>query len=154
MTDLPYGRGGSPLQNLIIRGLKTTKITAFKCVAEIDAGPVYLKKTLSLEGNAQDIFLRSTKIIERMIYHIIDINPRPVKQSGKVTKFERRNPSQGNWDKSKTLEEIYNYIRMLDSDGYPRSFIRVGNFKLKFSNATYQKNSIKSSVEIIKDNHD
>ena len=83
--------------------------------------------------------LRSTKIIERMIYHIIDINPRPVKQSGKVTKFERRNPSQGNWDKSKTLEEIYNYIRMLDSDGYPRSFIRVGNFKLKFSNATYQK---------------
>ena len=52
------------------------------------------------------------------------------------------------------MEEIYNYIRMLDSDGYPRSFIRVGNFKLKFSNATYQKNSIKSSVEIIKDNHD
>ena len=42
MTDLPYGRGGSPSKS-IIRGLKTTKITAFKCVAEIDAGPVYLK---------------------------------------------------------------------------------------------------------------
>src|SRR5689334_14815339 len=30
MTDLPYGRGGSPLQNLIIRGHKETKITAIK----------------------------------------------------------------------------------------------------------------------------
>ena len=27
-TDLPYGRGGSPVQNLIIRNHKKTKITA------------------------------------------------------------------------------------------------------------------------------
>ena len=30
MTDLPYGRGGTPLQNLIDRGITETKITAFK----------------------------------------------------------------------------------------------------------------------------
>ena len=30
MTDLPYGRGGSPLQNLIVRGKKKTKISALK----------------------------------------------------------------------------------------------------------------------------
>ena len=28
MTDLPFGRGGSPLQNLISRGIYKTKITA------------------------------------------------------------------------------------------------------------------------------
>ena len=28
MTDVPYGRGGSPLQNLIIRGHQETKLTA------------------------------------------------------------------------------------------------------------------------------
>ena len=28
MTDVPYGRGGSPLQNLIIRGHQDTKLTA------------------------------------------------------------------------------------------------------------------------------
>ena len=43
MTDLPYGRGGSPLQNLIIRGHKTTKITALKMIQELDTGDVYLK---------------------------------------------------------------------------------------------------------------
>lgn len=34
MTDLPYGRGGSPLQNLIVRGHKETKLTALRCVNE------------------------------------------------------------------------------------------------------------------------
>ena len=28
MTDLPFGRGGSPLQNLIVRGIETTKISS------------------------------------------------------------------------------------------------------------------------------
>ena len=30
MSDVPYGRGGSPLQNLIVRGHKNTKITALR----------------------------------------------------------------------------------------------------------------------------
>ena len=48
MTDLPYGRGGSPLQNLIIRGIKHTKISAIKVEKDIDAGPVYLKSDLCI----------------------------------------------------------------------------------------------------------
>src|SRR5262249_17488018 len=43
MTDVPYGRGGSPLQNLIVRGHKATMISALACAEEIDAGAVYLK---------------------------------------------------------------------------------------------------------------
>ena len=30
MTDLPFGRGGSPLQNLIVRGFNETRISAIK----------------------------------------------------------------------------------------------------------------------------
>ena len=61
MTDLPYGRGGSPLQNLIVRGHKDTKISAIKVVRELDAGPVYLKKDLDLSGTAEDIFYRANR---------------------------------------------------------------------------------------------
>jgi methionyl-tRNA formyltransferase len=46
MTDLPFGRGGSPLQNLIVREIYETKVTALKCVKEIDAGDVYFKKKI------------------------------------------------------------------------------------------------------------
>ena len=41
MADVPYGRGGSPLQNLIALGHKKTKLTALKMIDELDAGPVY-----------------------------------------------------------------------------------------------------------------
>ncbi len=36
MTDVPYGRGGSPLQNLIARGHTSTKLTAMRMTAEVD----------------------------------------------------------------------------------------------------------------------
>ena len=44
MTDVPYGRGGSPLQNLIARNHRSTKLTALRMIKDFDAGPVYLKK--------------------------------------------------------------------------------------------------------------
>ena len=34
-SDLPFGRGGSPVQNLIALGFKKTKITAFKINSSI-----------------------------------------------------------------------------------------------------------------------
>jgi|SRR6516164_1882173 methionyl-tRNA formyltransferase len=39
-TDLPYGRGGSPLQNLIVRGHNSTVLTALRTVEEFDAGSI------------------------------------------------------------------------------------------------------------------
>jgi len=44
MTDLPFGRGGSPLQNLIVRGIYDTKLSALRVTKELDAGDIYLKE--------------------------------------------------------------------------------------------------------------
>ena len=57
MTDLPFGRGGSPLQNLIIRGFNETKISALRVKKGVDTGDIYLKDSLTLSGSAQDILL-------------------------------------------------------------------------------------------------
>ena len=62
MTDLPYGRGGSPLQNLVLRGHQETVLTAFRMTEEIDAGPVYDKRSLSLSGNAEEILIRAVEM--------------------------------------------------------------------------------------------
>ena len=40
-APLPYGRGGSPIQNLILNGFKTTPVCAIKMIVELDAGPIY-----------------------------------------------------------------------------------------------------------------
>ncbi len=148
MTDLPYGRGGSPLQNLIVRGHKETMISAIQCVKEIDAGPVYLKKPLSLEGSAEEIFIRANHIIEEMIIEILDTNPQPEPQKGEVIKFSRRKPEDGNLSGAVSLDEVYNYIRMLDAEGYPPAFVQVGPYKLEFSRASRKVDEVVANVKI------
>ncbi len=148
MTDLPYGRGGSPLQNLIMRGHESTMISALRCVQELDAGPVYLKRPLTLEGTAEEIFCRTDKIIEEMIVEILETTPVPQAQVGEPTFFTRRNSSDGNLFKAKSATELFNMIRMLDAEGYPSAFIEWGDFKVEFKGAEQQADGISATVMI------
>jgi methionyl-tRNA formyltransferase len=135
MTDLPYGRGGSPLQNLIIRGMKNTKISAIRVIKDLDAGDCYLKRDLSLEGTAKDIFLRSVPIIEEMIDKIIKDSLQPTPQNGDPIIFKRRTPGESSIIHLSTIDEIYDYIRMLDCEGYPPAFIETKYIKIEFRDA-------------------
>jgi methionyl-tRNA formyltransferase len=132
MTDLPHGRGGSPLQNLILEGAEDTKISAIRCVRDVDTGDVYLKKALSLKGSAQEIYERAVPIIAGMIETIALSNPTPVPQHGTVKTFSRRTPAQSEIPLGLSVEKMYDYIRMLDAVGYPRAFVRHGNLKITF----------------------
>ena len=152
MTDLPYGRGGSPLQNLIVKGHKETKISAIKIDEGIDTGAVYLKEPLSLDGTAKEIFKRATPIIQKMIERIIDERIEPKPQEGDAVVFKRRKKSEGNIFELQEIEKIYDYIRMLDCEGYPNAFIETENFKIDFSNAKFNNEQaiIKANVRIYK----
>lgn len=124
MCDLPYGRGGSPLQNLIVRGHKSTMISALRVEEDLDAGPVYLKEPLSLAGTADDILKRASQIIfDRMIPAIIWGNITPKAQEGQPVLFERRKPEDGRLRPDMDLPTVYDYIRMLDGEGYPPAFM-------------------------------
>lgn len=152
MTDLPFGRGGSPLQNLIVRGMHETMLSAIKVVKNLDAGPVYLKKQLSLDGSAQEIFLRaSTLIFEEMMPQFFCGTLTPIPQQGEPTFFKRRTPEQSELKDTLNLEQIYDYIRMLDAEGYPNAYIRMGKYKLTFQNASLEDNAVRASVTIMED---
>ena len=149
MTDLPYGRGGSPLQNLIVRGHEETVITALRCVENLDAGPVYLKRPLNLNGSAEEIFLRADRVIESMIITVIAERPTPVPQEGKPTIFKRRRPDQGDWANAQDLDAVFNHIRMLDATGYPSAFLDIGPFRLEFTRAARRTDAVVADVRII-----
>jgi len=150
MTDLPFGRGGSPLQNLIVRGIRNTKITALKVDAGLDTGDVYLKKELNLNGTAEEIFLRAGSIMATMIEIIVTKNLRPSPQEGKPLVFKRRKPQDGDIKDLQTLEQLFDYIRMLDAEGYPKAFLETAHFRLEFSRASLKKDSLLADVRIIK----
>ena len=147
MTDLPYGRGGSPLQNLIKLGHKRTKISAIKVIEGVDSGPIYLKRDLELNGTATEIFLRSSSIIFSMILEIISDLPTPQKQVGEVVHFKRRKPNQSKLTNLKSIDELYDHIRMLDCDGYPKAFLEFENFRLEFDESKIiDKNNLTATV--------
>ena len=148
MTDLPYGRGGSPLQNLIIRGYKKTKISALKCVKELDAGPIYMKRDLDLSGSAFEIYKRATDIILDMIVDLIENRPEPIEQSGQPIVFERRKPEQSDISHINSTDSVYDYIRMLDAPGYPKAFLKNDHLKYEFMDAKKESDKIVCRVEI------
>ena len=149
MTDLPFGRGGSPLQNLIIRGYKKTKITAFKVTEELDAGPIFLKEELSLDGSAEEIYKRTSELIFfELIPSILKKSIKPSPQKGKTVFFQRRKANEGDISKLNDLEKIYDYIRMLDSEGYPKAFFEKNNIKIEFEDAKKNDNKITAKAKI------
>lgn len=148
MTDVPYGRGGSPLQNLILRGHQSTFISALRCSYDVDGGDVYLKRPLSLWGTAQEIYLRASQTIADMTVEIVTEQPIPKPQIGEVIEFVRRKPADGDWSHVGSLETVYDYIRMLDADGYPPAFVEVGPFRLEFARASLRGESVVADVRI------
>ena len=149
MTDVPYGRGGSPLQNLVSRGIFDTKISAIQCVKELDAGPVYLRRPLSLYGNAEEIYLRAANIIVDMVEEILRNNPSPIPQDGEVIHFWRRTQQQSNISLCTAgLENLFHHIRMLDADGYPHAFLETDLFRFEFSRASLKSGRIVADVVI------
>ena len=151
MTDLPFGWGGSPLQNLICLGFEETTISAIRVEKGVDEGMVYLKKGLSLNGTAAEIYLRASAVVETMIQQIILTDPQPFPQHGEVVVFKRRKPEESNIARLKELKQIYDFIRMLDCEGYPNAFLETDHFRFEFTNAQFLTNqSVTAHVRIVK----
>lgn len=148
MTDVPYGRGGSPLQNLIVRGHKDTKLTALRMETGLDSGPIYLQKPLSLTGSAHEIYQRATALTWDMIQEIIVSTPNPIEQTGKPTLFKRRTPQESEIPNHLTLEQVYDYIRMLNAPDYPHAFMDIGNYRLTFQKTHFDDGELKAQVTI------
>ncbi len=157
MTDLPYGRGGSPLQNLILNGHKDSMLSAIRMTNELDAGPIYLKEAISLSGNASDVYHRAAIMSQSMIRKIIDEELQPKEQTGVVTKFKRRIPNDSEiTDVINSGEKLYDFIRMLDGPGLPCAFIKIDKTRLEFKNARLEslENEEYVTVSIKVNKHD
>lgn len=149
-TPLPYGRGGSPVQNMIVRGHKRSTVCAIKLENKLDSGPIYIKKKIKLDGRAEIIFKKIYAIIFYMIFALIKKLPKPKKQQGKIYYFSRRKPEESNIGNLKSLNKIYDYIRMLDTNvkNFPLAFVSTPNLIIHFKYAKKDKNFIHAKAII------
>lgn len=149
-SPLPYGRGGSPIQNLIMLNKRSSPVCALKMIEEIDAGPIYDKETISLEGNIVEIFERVQIAVDNLMYRIMKKKNNPKPQNGIPKKFKRRDELDSEISHYEDIKSIYNKIRCVDGFNYPKAFINFGDNKLQFSNPFFYKKYIKSEVIISK----
>lgn len=149
-APLPYGRGGSPIQNLIIEGFKSSPVCAIRMTSDLDAGPIYSSFNVSLQGDLSSIFSRINGAINTLIFDIITNKPLPTPQIGKPHYFKRLTTSDNEIPLGLSLERIYDRVRMIDDPDYPNSFIIFGDSKIEFFNASLRNNSLELRCKITK----
>ncbi|WP_417539285.1 hypothetical protein [Marinobacter sp.] len=123
-------------------------LTALRMVGEMDAGPVYAKRTLSLEGTAHQIYLRAGELSLEVIKWMIEYEPEPESQSGDPVIFKRRKPEQSVLPENGSITEVYDHIRMLDAPTYPLAYLEHGEFILEFTGAEADGDELKATVQI------
>lgn len=95
-TALPYGRGGHPIENLILRGKTETVLTAHRMTGETDAGPIYGQLgPISLSGMKAQILARFVAPCVALVRELVEHPERaPVPQAGDVERFYRLSPAE------------------------------------------------------------
>jgi len=130
-SDLPKGRGFSPLQWQILEGKNEIVLTVIEAVDEVDAGPYYLKEKVTYDGSELLVEMRErlgNKIIGLCKYFINNKDTlKPIEQVGESTFFRRRTRKDDEIDPNKTIVELFNQLRIADNEKYPLWFTLKDN---------------------------
>jgi methionyl-tRNA formyltransferase len=141
-SELPKGKGMSPLTWQILQGKNRIPITLLEAVEAIDAGPVYLRGCVDFLGNELLHEMQNTvgaKIIEMCGTFLSDwpqILSKGIDQTGEPSFYKKRTPEDSRLDPRKSLAEQFNLLRVVDNDRYPAFFEWNGrryNLKIELS---------------------
>ncbi|MDK2801329.1 MAG: hypothetical protein PWQ70_2948 [Clostridiales bacterium] len=131
-SDLPKGRGWSPLTWQILEGKNEIPITLFEAAEQVDTGVIYLQEFMSLEGNEliDEIREKLYECTERLCLRFIEQYPAILEKSriqeGEPTYYRRRKPEDSKLDPDKTIREQFNLLRVVDNERYPAFFELYG----------------------------
>jgi methionyl-tRNA formyltransferase len=125
-SDLPKGRGWSPLAWQVLEGNNRIAITLFEAKDGVDSGPVYFKETIKLTGleiNSELKELQGSKTISMALKYIRNFSKMVAKpQSGPVTYYKRRGKDSNVLDVNKPIIDQFNILRISDNERYPAHF--------------------------------
>ena len=128
-SNLPSGKGFSPLYWQILNGKKKIVFTLFEASQKMDAGDYYYKKSFSFKKNLfyNDIKIEQLKCALNMVSSFLkkyrsNKKIKLYKQKGKSTYFRRRNAKDSMLNINKSLMSQINLIRICDNQRFPAYF--------------------------------
>lgn len=135
-SKLPDYAGGSPIQNQIIDGLKSSEATLFRLSSKLDGGDIISSEPYSLEGHLDDVFYSLKEATTNLLLSFIEAWPNIQYRPQAITSPRRRlKPEQSHLTRdelsTKTCSNLYDLIRCRE-DPYPNVYIEDETGRLIF----------------------
>ncbi|QWE28989.1 formyltransferase family protein [Polynucleobacter sp. AM-7D1] len=129
-SDLPRGKGFSPVQWQILEGSNSIPICLFEATSELDSGDIVLMDKFELTGYELYDEIRekqasaTTKLITKFLFEYPIFSR--LKQVGQQTFYSRRSLIDGKLDINKNIKEQFNLLRVANNENWPSFFIIDG----------------------------
>jgi len=129
-SKLPKDKGFSPLQYQILKNKKKIYMSLIKATKEVDAGPIYLQVSFTLDGTELSDQIRNIqglqflKIIKKFLIKYPNVKSHKQRGSGNFNK--RRYPRDSQLDINKSIKKLFNHLRINDNKLYPSFFYYKG----------------------------
>ena len=133
-SDLPKGKGMSPLTWQNLRGKKKIFFSLIEASSKIDSGLIYYKKEIDIPKHILFDELKKLQLNENLKLLIKFIKfyaknnkaPNGKKQKGKSTFFKKRSPKDSKIKINKSVLSQFNLLRSVDNKNYPAFFYMYG----------------------------
>jgi len=132
-SELPKGRGGSPLQNQIAEGKYISRVNAIEMKKGVDSGDIYASQDITLQGTADDVWMSIAHAACRLAIKVVE-GAVPQSQVGEASLYRRRKDNV--LPQSSQIDQVHRHIQMLDGEGYPGSHVDHGNLRITFSRSS------------------
>ena len=127
-SDLPKGKGWSPLTWQILEGHNRIPITLIEAADQVDSGTIYAQNWLQLDGHELVDELRyklaavTFELCRNFITHYPDSATKGLAQSGKESFYPSRGPADSRLDPDKSIADQLDLLRVVDNERYPAFF--------------------------------
>jgi methionyl-tRNA formyltransferase len=128
-SELPNGRGWSPLAWQILEGKNKIPVSLFEAVEDVDAGPVYILDYIELSGSELNEEIKDSqgkKTTEMVLSYVNNYPMDPKPQTGTPSFYKKRKEKDNELDIDKSISEQFNLLRIVDNERYPIHFYKDG----------------------------
>ena len=131
-SDLPKGKGWSPLSWQILEGENKIAVTLFEAAKKVDSGRVYAQEWLKFDGHElidelREAQARATRnLCKRFVSEYPGILAQAREQVGEESFYSRRNPAASKLSTEQSIAEQFALLRIVDNDRYPAFFDHEG----------------------------
>jgi UDP-2,4-diacetamido-2,4,6-trideoxy-beta-L-altropyranose hydrolase len=127
-SDLPKGKGMSPMSWQILEGKSEIQVTLFEAAKELDAGDIYIQECITFEGSELIDELRTIlagtiiKLSVLFVSSYPDVLSNASKQKGEEHFYAKRIEEDSKLDIDKTIRDQFQLLRIVDNEKYPAYF--------------------------------